>query len=64
MFPTIKVPSVDSYRQITNIVATAHALATKKECPIQIEHLQKAIDINKRFVREFYGKDKVDGMYH
>ncbi|KAG0645018.1 26S proteasome regulatory subunit [Hyphodiscus hymeniophilus] len=51
-------------RQIKNIVATAHAMATKEKCPIKIEHLAKAVAINERFVREFYGKGKTDGMYH
>ena len=53
-----------SILQIKNIVATAQALAMKQERRVQFEHLRKAVAINERFVREFYGKDKVDGMYH
>ncbi|KAL5352249.1 hypothetical protein ACLOAV_002196 [Pseudogymnoascus australis] len=51
-------------RQIKNIVATAHALATKQRCRIRFEHLQRAVAINERFVREFYGKDYADSVYN
>ena len=50
-------------RQIKNIVATAHALAKKQGSRVQFEHIQRAVSINEKFVREFYGQDYVDSVY-
>jgi hypothetical protein len=49
--------------QIKNTVAISHALATKQRSAMKFEHLQIAVAINERFVREFYGQDNVDSLY-
>jgi hypothetical protein len=53
-----------AFLQIKNIVATAHALATKQKSHIRFEHLQRAVAINEKFVRALYGKDYVDSVYN
>jgi hypothetical protein len=52
-----------AFLQIKNIVATAHALATKLRSVIRFGHLHRAVVINEKFAREFYGKDCVESLY-
>jgi len=42
-------------RQIKNVVAAAHALATQGMVPLTSVHIQQALDVSKEFIDEFYG---------
>jgi hypothetical protein len=55
--------SLNSPLQIKNVVATAHALATKEESPVLISHIRKAVIPNEKFMREFNGGYDASRMF-
>jgi SpoVK/Ycf46/Vps4 family AAA+-type ATPase len=62
-----RIPSVgltnNSSFQVKNIMAAAHAFATREGSNIRFPHVQKAVKVNEKFFREFYGKDYVNSTY-
>jgi hypothetical protein len=46
---------VTDFRQIRNVVAAAHALATQDKVAVTYAHIQQALDVSKDFINEFYG---------
>ncbi|KAF8847949.1 hypothetical protein BDZ45DRAFT_811180 [Acephala macrosclerotiorum] len=50
-------------RQIKNIMSAAQAFAIKKRSKLRFPHVEKAVNANEKFFREFYGKDFVDANY-
>ncbi|KAL9129214.1 MAG: hypothetical protein Q9217_002283 [Psora testacea] len=51
-------------RQIKNVVAIAHALATKKNTRVAYPHLVQAVKASENFIREFNGMSIVESLYY
>ncbi|PVH68430.1 P-loop containing nucleoside triphosphate hydrolase protein [Cadophora sp. DSE1049] len=47
-----------------NIMSSAHAFATREGSKIRLPHVEKAVKVNEKFFREFYGKDYVNSTYY
>lgn len=47
-----------------NVVAIAHALATKKETYVAYSHVLQAVKTSDSFIREFNGASIVESLYH
>jgi hypothetical protein len=45
-------------------MSAAQAFATKERSNICFLHVQKAVTVNEKFYREFYGKDYVNSTYN
>jgi hypothetical protein len=49
--------------QIKNIVATAHALATKRKSQVLVSHLREAVSASEKFIKEFNGGHDASRMF-
>jgi hypothetical protein len=62
-----EIPSIrlteNSSLQVKNIMSAAHAFATKEGSNIYFPHIQKAVKVNEKVFREFYGVDYVNSTY-
>ena len=50
--------------QIKNIVAIAHALATKKNITMAFFHVRQTVKASESFIREFNGTNIVESLYN
>lgn len=43
-----------TFRQIKNVVAAAHALATQDNTPVRYEDIQQALEVSEEFIKKFF----------